>query len=161
MQANFTGRARERCELTEWFTSDTHPMFACVAIGGMGKSALTWAWLQRDVLGLTLPGVAEEARAKPTASVPEASRPEGVLWWSLYERESTFQKFLDQALTYASGGTVDPRDIPSIRERMQVLYNLLCQRRFSETCGRVAEKESLYDPQTSLIHPGRRLYHCS
>lgn len=130
MQANFTGRARERCQLTEWFTSGEHPMFAYVAIGGMGKSALTWAWLQRDVLGLPLPGVAEEERTEHVASVPEASRPEGVLWWSFYERESTFQKFLDQALTYASGGTVDPRAIPSIRERMQALYNLLCQRRF-------------------------------
>ncbi len=130
MQANFTGRAREQCELTEWFTSDTRPMFAYVAIGGMGKSALTWAWLQRDVLSLPLPGLAEEERAEHAAPVPEASRPEGILWWSFYERESTFQKFLDQALTYASGGRVDPRDIPSIRERMQALYNLLCQRRF-------------------------------
>jgi len=130
LQRNFTGRTRERHELTEWFTSDTRPMFAYVAIGGMGKSALAWAWLQQDVLGLPLPGVAEEARAQPTASVPEASRPEGVLWWSFYERESTFQKFLDQALTYASGGRVAPREIPSIRERMQALYSLLCQRRF-------------------------------
>ena len=130
LQRNFTGRARERCELTEWFTSDTRPMFACIAIGGMGKSALTWAWLQRDVLGLPLPGVAEEERAEHAAPVPEALRPEGVLWWSFYERESTFQKFLDQALTYASGGMVDPRNIPSIRERMQALYHLLCQRRF-------------------------------
>ncbi|MFQ6014959.1 MAG: hypothetical protein ACE5NP_05915 [Anaerolineae bacterium] len=122
MQANFTGRARERRELTEWFVSGEHPMFAYVAIGGMGKSALAWAWLQRDVLGLPLPGIAEEARAQLAASVPEASRPEGVLWWSFYERESTFQKFLDEALTYASGGKVDPRTIPSIREKMQALY---------------------------------------
>jgi len=130
MQANFTGRTRERCELTEWFTSGECPMFAYVAIGGMGKSALTWAWLQRDLLRLPLLGVAEEARAQPAASVPEVSQPEGVLWWSFYERESTFQKFLDQALTYVSGGRIDPRAIPSIRERMQALYHLLCQRRF-------------------------------
>ena len=32
-----------------------------VAIGGMGKSALTWAWLQRDVLGLPLPGLASDS----------------------------------------------------------------------------------------------------
>jgi hypothetical protein len=130
LQRNFTGRARERRELTEWFTSDTHPMLAYIAIGGMGKSTLTWAWLQRDVLGLPLPGVAEKTRSEPAASVPEASRPEGVIWWSFYERESTFQKFLDQALTYASGGRIDPKAILSIRERMQALYNLLCQRRF-------------------------------
>jgi tetratricopeptide (TPR) repeat protein len=130
LQRNFTGRARERRQLTEWFTSDAHPVFTYVAIGGMGKSALTWAWLQRDVLGLPLPGVDEEERAEPTASVPEASRPEGVLWWSFYERESTFQKFLDEALTYASSGRIDPRAIPSIREKMQALYNLLRQRRF-------------------------------
>ena len=130
LQRNFTGRARERRELTEWFTSDTRPVFAYIAIGGMGKSALTWAWLQRDVLGLPLPGVAEEERAEHAAPVPEHLRPEGVLWWSFYERENTFQKFLDEALTYASGGRVDPRAIPSIRDRMQSLYHLLCQRRF-------------------------------
>ncbi len=130
LQQNFTGRARERGMLTEWLVRDERPILALVALGGMGKSALTWVWLQRDVLGLPLPSIAEEARAQLAVSVPEASRPGGVLWWSFYERESSFQQFLDQVLTYASGGTVDPKDVPSIRERMQVLYNLLCQRRF-------------------------------
>jgi len=42
LQENFTGRLSERKELTEWFTKGSCPMFAYVAIGGMGKSALTW-----------------------------------------------------------------------------------------------------------------------
>ena len=44
MQKNFTGRMAERKELTEWFTKKTEPMFTYIAIGGMGKSALTWFW---------------------------------------------------------------------------------------------------------------------
>ena len=42
MQKNFTGRMAERMELTEWYTNRPEPRFAYIAIGGMGKSALTW-----------------------------------------------------------------------------------------------------------------------
>jgi hypothetical protein len=49
LQANFTGRVRERKMLTKWLTGGQQPVLALIAIGGMGKSALTWAWLQRDV----------------------------------------------------------------------------------------------------------------
>ena len=129
MQTNFTGRVRERRELTEWFVSDDCPVSACVAIGGMGKTALTWAWLQRDVLGLPLPRIVEEDPAQAAASVGEDARPEGVIWWSFYERDAAFQKFVDEALTYVSDGKVDLGAIPSTYERMQALYQALCRRR--------------------------------
>lgn len=131
LQANFTGRVAERRILTEWLTTDSHPLLALVAIGGMGKSALTWAWVQRDVLGLPLPG-SPEHKCDPAdpCRVPDDSRPDGVLWWSFYERESTFDAFLTAALIYASGGEIVPSDLPSTHDRMQALYNLLRERRF-------------------------------
>jgi tetratricopeptide (TPR) repeat protein len=113
LQINFTGRVRERQMLTTWLTEDRQPVLALVALGGMGKSSLVWAWLQQEVLNL-----------------PEATRPHGVLWWSFYEPEATFKLFLDRALIYTSRGTADPRDIPSIYEKMQTLIALLQRHRF-------------------------------
>jgi tetratricopeptide (TPR) repeat protein len=130
LQENFTGRARERETLTGWLTGGRRPVLAVVALGGMGKSALTWAWLQRDVLGLPLPGLAPDPPevAEP-CRVPEDRRPEGIVWWSFYEREARFVAFLDHALAYASGGRVDPAAVPSAYEKTQALVHFLQRRR--------------------------------
>jgi transcriptional regulator with XRE-family HTH domain len=113
LQENFTGRNSERQMLTEWLTNDPRAVFSLVALGGMGKSSLTWTWLQEDVMQL-----------------PEPLRPHGVLWWSFYEAEAYFVTFLNHALTYVSGGTIDPTYISSTYEKMQSLLSLLQQRRF-------------------------------
>ena len=116
--------------LTEWFTDGNQPVMALIAFGGMGKSALTWAWLQRDVLGLPLPGHSEEdAASAEGCHVADEQRPEGVLWWSFYEREARFASFLDEALAYASGGQTDPVAIGSPSEKVKALLTLLRQRR--------------------------------
>jgi hypothetical protein len=70
--------------LTQWLQGDCN-VLSLAAIGGMGKSALTWAWVQRDLLGLPLPGL--EARDGEDCHVPEAAQPEGLLWWSFYEQK--------------------------------------------------------------------------
>jgi len=130
LQEHFTGRAREREMLTHWLKDDDRPVFALVAIGGMGKSALTWAWLLRDVLGLPLPGQPKDEPAVAAACrLPEDARPEGVLWWSFYEREAGCSVFLNEALTYASGGSVDPREIASDYDKLRELIALLQERR--------------------------------
>jgi tetratricopeptide (TPR) repeat protein len=130
LQQNFTGRAAWRKMLTAWLASEDRPVFALVAIGGMGKSALTWAWLQRDVLGLPLPGQApDDPEAAAACRVPEASRPEGVLWWSFYEQEAGFEGFLNRALSYAGGGKLDLAAIPSAYDKAAALVELLRQRR--------------------------------
>jgi tetratricopeptide (TPR) repeat protein len=128
LQENFTGRAHERQMLTEWLSGGRRPVLALVAIGGMGKSALTWAWLQHDVLGHSLPGLAPDLpEVVERCRVPEARRPEGVLWWSFYEREARFAVFLDYALAYASGGSVDAAAVPSVYDKVQHLVTLLQQ----------------------------------
>jgi tetratricopeptide (TPR) repeat protein len=130
LQENFTGRAAWRKMLTGWLASDDRPVFALVAIGGMGKSALTWAWLQRDVLGLPLPGQApDDPEVAAAHRVPEANRPEGMLWWSFYEREAGFEGFLNRALTYAGGGKLDLAAIPSAYDKAAALVELLRQHR--------------------------------
>jgi tetratricopeptide (TPR) repeat protein len=111
LQANFTGRVKEREELTNWFKNDHHPMFAYIAIGGMGKSALTWFWLQEDI-------------------IKKGLAPEGIIWWSFYDREARFESFLIKAIQYVSQGKINPKEIGSIRDMMDTLYNLLYNNRF-------------------------------
>ena len=50
MPPNFTGRITERATLTHWLKEDTeNHLFILRALGGFGKSALTWHWLTHDV----------------------------------------------------------------------------------------------------------------
>ena len=80
----FTGRVKERMILTEWLSNDESPTFVLEAIGGMGKSALAWHWIQNDVLrrGCDL---------------------NGLFWWSFYESDAFFDNFIKHALAYLEG----------------------------------------------------------
>ncbi|MCI0559797.1 MAG: NB-ARC domain-containing protein, partial [Nitrososphaera sp.] len=106
LQVNFTGRIAERQMLTDWLTNDERSILTLVAMGGMGKSSLSWYWLQKDV----------DHRAL-----------DGVLWWSFYEGEASFSKFLDEALIYVGNHTIDPTDLPSNYDKVRTLVNLLQQ----------------------------------
>jgi hypothetical protein len=74
LQANFTGRVKEREELTNWFKNDSQPMFAYIAIGGMGKSALTWYWLQEDI-------------------IKKGLAPQGIIWWYFMTEKQDLNPF--------------------------------------------------------------------
>ncbi len=107
IQENFTGRLKERAMLTNWVrAADSRPMLSLVGMGGLGKSALTWFWLHED-----LP--------------QEKLRFSGVIWWSFYEREASFESFLVHTLLYASAGTIDPMQVPSDYDRMSALWCIL------------------------------------
>ncbi len=85
---DLVGRQAELNALTDWVTKPVTTkdarIFCFVAIGGMGKSALTWKWF-REVA--------------PNEMKPLAGR----LWWSFYESDATFENFLVRALCYVGG----------------------------------------------------------
>lgn len=75
----FTGRKEELAMLSNWFRNTTEPVFVLEAIGGMGKSALSWVWLQQEVL-------------EKNAGL------DGVVWWSFYDEP--FESFLKNLFSY-------------------------------------------------------------
>ena len=80
---HFTGREDERRVLRYWLNEDTtHPVFVLRALGGFGKSALTWHWLNADV----------DRNAWPH-----------VVWWSFYETDAAFENFLAETAGYLLG----------------------------------------------------------
>lgn len=105
MQENFTGRQKERALLSEWLEKDPTPMLALVAIGGMGKSALAWYWLDEDLLR-------------------KGNKFDGVIWWSFYDKESSFERFLENSISYASGQKINPKEMESTWDKMQTFFNI-------------------------------------
>jgi tetratricopeptide (TPR) repeat protein len=88
LQTNLVGRQSELNMLTDWVTKPSSNLYkarilSIVAIGGMGKSALTWKWFS-DIASQEM---------KPLA---------GRLWWSYYESDATFENFVIRALSYVS-----------------------------------------------------------
>ena len=125
LQPNFTGRIAERKLLTEWFAADSRPVCVVEAIGGMGKSALAWFWLHADVLGKPPAGY---SKADPeNLRVPEDQRPEGVVFWSFYERDAHFGAFLDRAASYVAPGDASTAAL-SDREKLDNVLRALEQR---------------------------------
>ncbi len=90
--SNFTGREAERQMLTNWLNDDERQILALVAIGGMGKSFLCWYWIHNDVIH----------------SDVDTSYLEGILWWSFYEGELSFTKFLNESIAYIGKHEIDP-----------------------------------------------------
>jgi len=83
------GRQTELNLLTDWVARPRSVVyqariFNVVAIGGMGKSALTWKWFN-DIA--------------PNEMKPLAGR----MWWSFYESDATFENFIIRALAYVTG----------------------------------------------------------
>ncbi len=105
MQENFVGRQKERSLLLEWLEKDPTPMLSLVAVGGMGKSALSWYWLNEDLL-------------------KKGKKFDGVIWWSFYDKDSSFERFLENSISYASGGKVNLQKIESTGDKMQIFFDL-------------------------------------
>lgn len=79
----FVGREQELRDLDRWAASG-EPALVFEALGGMGKSALVWEWLQSHA-ELHIPNLA------------------GRMWWSFYERGSSMRGFVRHALAYITG----------------------------------------------------------
>lgn len=102
MPPNFTGRKAERTMLTEWLLNDpNHPMLILRALGGFGKSALTWYWLTHDV---------------PARQFIK------VVFWSFYEGDASFDNFVKETLQYL--GVLNAEQL-SQYEQTNLLLNYL------------------------------------
>lgn len=84
--APFTGRATQLLALDSWARS-ADPMMVIEAIGGNGKSALTWEWAVKQAEE-SMPGLA------------------GRLWWSFYDGSASMKRFLQEALAYTTNRPV-------------------------------------------------------
>ncbi len=123
LQKGFTGHERERRMLTEWYQGGYRPVMVVEAIGGMGKSVLSWVWLHWDCLGAKLAGYPQRKGPKEL-QVAEEQRPEGVLYWSFYEQDAHFGAFLREAAKYVGA----PEGL-SERDKLEALLGALSQRR--------------------------------
>jgi tetratricopeptide (TPR) repeat protein len=85
--SRFVGRKNELGLLDAWATS-ADPTLIVEAIGGSGKSALTWEWVHIHL---------------PTA-LPDRT---GLVWWSFYESQATIGKFLSHTLAYLTNRSVE------------------------------------------------------
>jgi len=79
MPPNFTGRATELKMLDDWLADDKDRLFILRALGGFGKSALSWQWIN--------------AHVNPT----EWTR---LVFWSFYEGDASFEHFIEETLKY-------------------------------------------------------------
>jgi len=110
------GRRAELNLLTDWVTANKQVpsdvrLFNVVAIGGMGKSALTWKWFN-DIAPNELPHLT------------------GRMWWSFYESDAYFENFIIRALAYTAGmPEAEVRQLPA-PEREEQLWRLLDQQPF-------------------------------
>ena len=112
------GRQEELKLLTDWITgkelkfdeqkapADSVRIMSVVAIGGMGKSALTWKWFN-DVAPQEMKNLA------------------GRMWWSFYESDATFENFVIRALAYVSKRSIEEvTQIPAPEREGQLLAAL-------------------------------------
>ena len=105
------GRQPELNLLTDWVAKPDAEVYKArilnvVAVGGMGKSALTWKWFN-DIA--------------PQEMSPLAGR----LWWSFYESDATFENFITRALAYTTRRPLsEVQQIPASDRETQLLAAL-------------------------------------
>jgi tetratricopeptide (TPR) repeat protein len=105
---HLVGRKAELDLLNDWVSNPDSDVYkdhilSFVAIGGLGKSALTWKWFDEIA---------------PNVIEPRAGR----IWWSFYDREAYFENFVLHALAYVSDSRVeDMRKIPAPERETKLL----------------------------------------
>ena len=76
---NFTGRTAELKMLSDWLSNDKDNLLVLRALGGFGKSILSWQWFNNNV---------------------DKTQWQTAVWWSFYEKESGFESFLSETLKH-------------------------------------------------------------
>lgn len=101
----FVGRTSELTRLDQWAASADSTLIVD-AIGGIGKSALTWQWFQ-----------------------DHAKDFDAAFWWSFYESDSAVTNFTRHALAYLEGKAIKDYDGTSADERERALLAILRKKR--------------------------------
>ena len=101
--APFTGRAADLAILDDWGLS-TDPVMVVQAIGGTGKSALTWNWTHNRAAEM-ISGLA------------------GRLWWSFYESSASITSLLQELLRYITDWPDEEIDQLSQAELADEVFN--------------------------------------
>lgn len=102
----FVGRQQQLSELSGWAkTAESRTVLLVDAIGGTGKSTLTWEWINHYA-----PGVRDWA---------------GKFWYSFYEAGAVMADFCRRALAYMTGQPLDAFADKSQRELSQMLLRQL------------------------------------
>ncbi len=104
LTTDFVGRRDELRKLEAWADSDD-PMMIVEAIGGMGKSAVTWQWVREYAL--------------------KQRNYDGVMWWSFYESGATMKAFVRHALAYITRQNPDDLKKNDLRENFKQLQREL------------------------------------
>lgn len=108
--AVFVGRADELAQLQEWVQVESNkPIFVLEAIGGMGKSALAWKWVQDRV-------TTEDIK--------------GIFWFSFYEGGADMTAFVRYLLAYVTQRNPDDLRSQKIPEMLGELLPILKAQRF-------------------------------
>jgi tetratricopeptide (TPR) repeat protein len=93
LDSDIVGREQELQLLNDWyFEDDKHPLLAMIGLGGMGKSALTWHWLQT---------IKQDGITPPL-----------IVWWAFYEIDGTPDKLMIELLRHFGDA---PEQFPSLR----------------------------------------------
>ncbi|MBN1967323.1 MAG: DUF4062 domain-containing protein [Anaerolineae bacterium] len=105
------GRQAELNLLTDWVAKPSARVYDArfvnfVAIGGMGKSALTWKWFNE-------------------IAPNEMKTLEGRVWWSFYESDARFENFVIRTLAYVSRRTIEDVQQMKPSEREDALLAIL------------------------------------
>lgn len=101
------GRRMQLDVLSEWITAREHKvrLMNVVAIGGMGKSAMTWHWFSEIA--------------------PRLADFRGRMWWSFYESDAYFENFVIRALAYVTDSPEEEIREISATERERELLEIL------------------------------------
>ncbi|WP_341715791.1 DUF4062 domain-containing protein [Micromonospora sp. FIMYZ51] len=107
---NLVGRQVDLNALTDWVTdaggAAADRVFVMTAIGGMGKSALTWKWFNEIA--------------------PQEMRPlSGRVWWSFYESDARYANFITRTLSYVTGESVEDLDRLNLPDQEDALLAIL------------------------------------
>jgi hypothetical protein len=107
----FVGRAAQLATLNDWAApAEAHPVLLFEAIGGVGKSMLTWEWATRHARDVRDDWV-------------------GMFWYSFYEKGAVMADFCRRALAYMTG-----RPLAALQKKKQPELSELLAHQLQTRC---------------------------